>query len=305
MAFRLPKYAEAYARSVFERTETLAAFPVWEGLDLVRLRRWEQNFEGMTERYFAACVLDRLIYRSDSQTRALAKQLFERSLADLVRRDPPPIPPIDDWRAALSQRNGHDPLIRIVPAVKSSDPPTKSGFVVGRLLKRFIHVSETWIIDAGRIDESVVSGAKILLFVDDFLGTGHEFEQFGRSIHLSNYIKDMYVIYAPLVAHDRGIQHLKRVLPGIRIANAERLRNEDSLFDAGSDCFEDGVNTPASATGFYESLLRSKGINLRGSRQFGYGGLGVAYAFQHAVPDDSLPLFWWNRSNSFAPLFDR
>ena len=37
------------------------------------------------EKYFAACLLDALIYRSAAQTRALMVQLFQRSLPDAMR----------------------------------------------------------------------------------------------------------------------------------------------------------------------------------------------------------------------------
>jgi hypothetical protein len=36
----------------------------------------------------------------------------------------------------------------------------------------------------------------------------------------------------------------------------------------------------------------------------GYGDLGLSYAFSHATPNNTLPIFWYS-SNKWTPLLDR
>ena len=195
-----------------------------------------------------------------------------------------------------------DPLIRVVPVVRENDPPTKSGFLIVRLLKRALHVNEEWIIKPENIPKHA-NCVKVLLFVDDFLGTGHQFVKFLSG--LADYSSTHYVIYAPLVALEVGINTITSIFPYLRIACAEQLRATHNVFHPDSSCFDDGTNTPADARKFQACLFEEFGIPLRGEDQLGYGSAGLAYSFQHACPDNCLPLFWWSQTPSFTPLFDR
>ena len=84
-AFVLPKDGAIYSDKIFNRCRDLIAYQVWSGIDVARLDAWINNFQTQEEQYFAACVLDALLYRSDDQTLALSKQLFQRVLPDAQR----------------------------------------------------------------------------------------------------------------------------------------------------------------------------------------------------------------------------
>ena len=180
--------------------------------------------------------------------------------------------------------------------------PTKSGYQIVRLLKRVLRVNEKWIIKPEKIPKHAHS-IKILLFVDDFLGTGKQFSHF--LARLGDYSTTHYVLYAPLTALDDGINTIKSKFPYLRIACAEHLRHTHNVFHPDSSCFDDGINTPADAKEFQANLFKQFGIPLSRKKQLGYGGAGLAYVFQHACPNNCLPLFWWRGTSSFTPLFDR
>src|SRR4051812_17473786 len=116
--FVLPAHGSVYVDTIIDRCADLINAGIWNDLRPANLRRWLRNFQTDTERYFAACILDRLIYRSHDQTVSLALHLFQRVVPDLVRKAPTPLCPVDDWQALLKKdpSNG-DPLVRIVPAV--------------------------------------------------------------------------------------------------------------------------------------------------------------------------------------------
>ena len=90
-SFRVPKDGPVFFDAIIERCHKLIQHGIWGGLHISTLRSWLANFQTDEERYFASCVLDSLIYRSDDQTVALTSQLFQRILPDLVRLDPPPV----------------------------------------------------------------------------------------------------------------------------------------------------------------------------------------------------------------------
>src|SRR6266852_4335671 len=89
-SFLVPKDGEIFIELVLERCQNLIYSGIWDGITPDRLDTWMANFISETERYFGACVLDALIYRSEKQTFALMEQLFQRTLPDLIRRRPPP-----------------------------------------------------------------------------------------------------------------------------------------------------------------------------------------------------------------------
>jgi hypothetical protein len=300
--FQVPQHGFSFHSQIMNRCLDLIDRGIWSGMKPVRLRRWFKNFETDEERYFAACIMDSLIYRSDDQTTALLIHLFQRPLVDLVRRDPPPSGVSTDWLEQLRSLNSS---VRLVAAVQKHDLPHKSAHLISRLMKRQLGIRAQWIAKPWELDAHISTGAEVLIFVDDFLGTGIQFEELVRKEHLENVLSSAYVVYAPSVAHESGTDYLRSRFPKLRIASAETLDDRHSLFQPEAHCFDDGINTPAAAETFYLDLLVRKGIHLRGINRLGFGGLALAYAFEHAVPDNNLPLLWYPGTGNWAPLFDR
>ena len=144
--FQLPKDGLTYTRTITSRCESLMSTRIWADLDPAAFRRWLANFRNDEERYFAACVLDALIYRSKAQTLSLISQLFGRVLCDETRLRPTPAGAIPDSLERL--RSGSEPGFRLVTAVRQDDPPTKSAHIIVRHLKREFRVPEIFIIKA-------------------------------------------------------------------------------------------------------------------------------------------------------------
>lgn len=299
--FVVPKDGLTYTKLIIARCEDLIASDIWEDLDATTLRRWIANFTSDEELYFAACVLDALVYRSRKQTIALIQHLFTRVLPDLTRLHTTPLGRIERWLERLG--SPVDPGIRLVTAVRQTDPPTKSAHVIARYMKREFGVSESWIIKAWDVNAAHASGIRVFVFVDDFLGTGDQFERFFNREGLDR-ITGWYPIYAPLIAHEEGLRSL-RTFGELHVAAVEILSSAHSLFDPASKAFQDGVNSSAAAFDFYCELLSAKNILLDDKNRLGYGGLGLSFAFQHAAPDNSLPILWWQDSREWHRLFPR
>ncbi|MCA9216997.1 MAG: hypothetical protein KDB27_28205 [Planctomycetales bacterium] len=300
--FNVPADGSIYAETIFERCRDLIGYQIWSGLQRSRLDAWVANFQTAEERYFAARVLDALIYRSDDQTIALLRHLLCRVVPDYAR--------IGGLPASLRQvyyslRDPKiDPRVRVVPVIPPGAPPTKSGPLIARHLKRALKISERWIIHPERVAHEV-SSIDAVIFVDDFLGTGHQFGQFLADTGLSTYLTSSCFLYACLAGHKHGIDTLRRAFPDLHVATVENLDDSHAVFHAESGSFPDGVNSIETAKDFYYDLLDDRGITIVGQDRRGYGHLEIAYAFEHAVPDNSLPILWWDQSDSWNPLFDR
>jgi hypothetical protein len=300
--FAIPGRAETYVRDITQRCEELIEGQIWLGIDIPRLRAWLATFTTPTEKYFAARILDALIFRSDAQTTALMIQLFQRSLPDLIRRGRLPTGPMEDWLSRLRDLKD-DPGIRIVPVIAHTDPPTKSGPLVCRLMKRHLRLNDKWMIWPAQIEKARRRGIRTFVFVDDFLGTGYQFRKFIATLHLAPRSGNECFIYAPLVAHEKGIDRLRKRLPFIHVASVEQLDDSYNLFSPASVHFNDGENTPELAKAFYLSLLQERGVVL-GRLTLGYSRLSLAFAFHHATPNASLPILWLPHPK-LSPLLSR
>jgi hypothetical protein len=256
------------------------------------------NFANLDERYFGACVLDSLIYRSQEQTRAMMLQLFQRNLPDLCRVKS--IAYTGDWREACASKR--DPGVRIVPVIRDIDPPTESGPLVARLLKRGLGLNDKWMIWPWKIGQEIDRGIRVFLLIDDFLGTGYQFCRFAkRVIESPDWWEKAVFIYAPLAVFQKGAGRVAERLPHLHLASAELLDGSHSLFSADCHAFADGQNDPGKAKAFYLALAEKWGI---GRWRLGYGKLGLTFAFHHSTPNGSLPILW---ADGFGvkPLFGR
>ena len=300
--FKLPKDGAIYTESVFKRCRDLVRYDVWSGIELSRLDGWITNFETPEERYFAARVIDTLIYRSKQQTLALMKQLFQRVIPDLARRQGLNKCLCSVYQS-LKNRN-IDPCVRIVPVIPPNHPPTKSGPTIARMLKRQLRFCEEWIVhpkDVSGEDGQIDS----IVFVDDFLGTGEQFSEFLSDTGLEPLLSAGCCIYAPLAAHTEGVNYLRTLYDDLHVEAVELLDKTHALFHEESGSFPDGVNSTEDAREFYYKLLEDRKIEIGGPNRRGFGHFELTYVFEHAVPDNSLPILWWCDSGDWRPLFDR
>lgn len=301
-AFQLPKDGAIYTEAVFSRCRDLVSYGVWSGIQPHRLDTWIANFETVEERYFAARVLDALIYRSDLQTVALMKQLFQRIIPDLA------------WHEGLDsalrsiyaslQNDTVDPGVRIVPVIPPGESPTKSGPTVARMLRRHLGFHKGWFVSPDDVSRQLCSVQR-LVFVDDFLGTGQQFGEFLSDTGLHSLLSSACFIYAPLAGHTKGLMDLRLAFPALHINAVELLDDSQAFFHEASGSFPDGVNSTEVARDFYYGLMERRKIGIHGADRRGFGHFELAYAFEHAVPDNSLPILWWADSDDWRPLFDR
>ena len=304
MTFSIPKDGSIFMSDVRERIETLIELGIWHGISRTQLNAWLTNFESDLELYFAACVLDVLIYRSELQTKALIQQFLQRTLPTVIDRMSLSINGGPDWQELLRSES-LDPHIRFVPVVRDDDPPTKSAHWILRLMKRSFDVNEKWIWSQTALRSNIPSSVEAIIFVDDFLGTGSQFEEFYNGQDVQSVASRVRLAYLPLVAFSGGRESLTTTYSRLHVDSVERLDNSHRLFHPECECFQDGTNSVEDAKIFYYDLLRRRGISILGDERRGYGGLELAYSFAHASPDNCLPILWWDKSPSWKPLLER
>ena len=292
----LPKEWKIYSNSIRDRCRDLIEYKIWGGIDLIKFDAWRHNFKTDEEKYFSACVLDSLIYRSNSQTYSLINQMLYKNLNNMFRILGEP--DMQNFPACLEDRK-NDPLVRLVSAITSYHPPTKSSIEILRFMKRHFRVCENWIINPLNIEAEIKNGVRAFIFIDDFLGTGHQFEDVIRNSNLSDVIEKNLIVYAPLTAHTEGISFLNTNYPQLKITYSEKLEKTSHSFF--SNYFEHEQN---DAKEFYLDMMAKRGIIYGKGHQYGYGDLELTFAFEHAAPDNSLQVLH-ERHDNWVPLFNR
>jgi len=299
--FSLPRDGRIYTKTIFDRCRNLIAYNIWSGLPRHRLDAWIANFRSEEEKYFAARILDSLIYRSSFQTFALIRQLFQRTIPDLQRKN--------NLSRHLSTvymdlKHSKEVGIRIVPAMPPDEAKIKSAAVIGRHIKRQLEFRKEWFDDAQNVPDLISQGYSII-FVDDLLGTGTQFMDFVEDLGLEKAVNSGKCIYTPLVGHVNGLKNVRAEYPNLNVDAVEILDDSHAIFHPDSGIFPDDANSAEAARDFYHELLANRGIPLQGPDRRGFGQFELTYAFEHAVPDNSLPILWWDDTTDWQPLFNR
>ncbi len=295
--FSLPKNAQTYINTVKDRCEDLIHHKIWGGIKILDLKRWFLNFDGELEQYFAACILDALIYRSDDQCTALANELFTKKLIKVLEGVGFKFESYKSLIELLKLNTTNE--LRLVSVSNKGERPDKSSSVILRSYRRKLGLNNNWFISPNEIDAAINMGITNFIFIDDFLGTGDQFNSMYSTYGFQLKLKDCNIFYAPLVAHSTGISNLKLANEMVTVVASEYLNEEFNVFNYA---FEDGINGPECAKDFYNSFLNNKNFSdLPKENQYGFGNLGLAYAFSHSSPDNCLHIIW-DDQNGWHPL---
>lgn len=297
-SFSLPENALTYINTVKDRCHDLIQYKIWNGIKSLDLKRWLNNFNGDLELYFAACILDALIYRSNDQTLSLASELFTKKLPNHLNMVGFSF---NHYKCLVTLlKSSATNQLRLVSVSNRTERPGKSSPMILRDYKRKLSFKDTWFVHPDDVKKEVLAGVKTFIFIDDFLGTGSQFNSMYKNSGFQLLLKDCNSIYSPLVAHSKGIKFLREKHPELVIISAEFI---DEKFDVFNYAFDDGVNNSNSARVFYNKLLSdNKFPALLEENQYGFGNLGLTYTFSHSCPDNCLNIIWDNNNGGWHPL---
>ncbi len=298
--FQVPDGAAQYIDRITKRCDSLIRSHIWAGVDRNNLSNWIKSFKGADEEYLSAIILDNLIFRSEQQTKALMVQVIQKIIPQLLQSIPYFNSYNGKWMETLSK-----PKIpaRIVPVIRESDGPCKSGNHIAREYSRLVKVNQRLIVNPQDIEAAKKDGVKLIIFIDDFLGTGKQFNKF------FNEVKDVFddsitAVYTPLAAHSEGLKSVKENAPNLLLGTAEKLTYSDGLFSQPDGMLADGVNTQHTLKEYYMELARKRlGDKFKGLD--GYGNLNLLYGFSHATPNATLPILWAEANNNKTLLVRR
>lgn len=303
------KFNEEFIFSAEYRAKQLIDMGIWSGIEKHHYFKWIKQFESFEERLLASLLSNEVVYRSKEQLKSLLYQSIDKGVPQAKFEKTGDFSEFRKFSKVCDKYNPPDEYI-IVPVIKDNDPPTKSGPLIARLYKRLVGVNESimkWPWSLGDL-----TNVSTVIFVDDFLGTGNQFQKFFEHHDFKSKLgEDIQVIYCPLTASSGGIQALKEFIPNLYLSPIEETSYNDNFFKAVKNKYKLDSNELDELFDIYLSFLRKVKMHKLGGNitsktnmAFGYMGLSLTFAYDHATPNASLPLLWASNSNYLA-LFTR
>jgi hypothetical protein len=271
---------------------------IWGAIEESRLQTWIHQFEQYDAELLGAVLLDNLIYKSKAQViSTLSSLMTGPELCSEMGHD------LD---LSESLRKPKDPGIRLAPAISLSQPPTKSGFYVLRLLQRLYRIKDDWLIWPQTF--ATIKNTKLLIIVDDFLGSGTQFSEFAglsgiESLHDAQ--PNLRIVYLVVAAHATGISFIQKKYPYVEVICGDILTTDHHLFASNRIDTRYRTELAKNLNDQYQELLIKASFPENGvTGKYGFGNLGLCYAFEHGTPNNTLPIYW-RQTEHWSNLLDR
>jgi len=292
-----------YIEAVLRKCELFCSCSLWPREPQIRPRAWLNNFEEH-ERPVAAVLLDHFVFFGGVATDQLLSHSLRR-IAAAVRQHRGPV--------------GLDAYLRnvIFTPVLGEDPnPTDSGQLFCRKVRQLLGFSDDRFVPLARAHQLAIAGRPIVL-LDDFIGSGDQMartwerlSETGASFASIAQQQALDASYVALVGTARGCQRLSSDLPNLRLVVAHALDQTQSIRSIPSNPLMPDID---DIPGRVEALLERYhgGLSLPAylstvrQRKYGYSELGLLLAFDHSVPDATIPLLWANGPADWTPLARR
>lgn len=295
---QLPANYEEFIERAVAETRLMISLGLWELHD-ERLTGWLSQFTTEEGRFFAAAILHQLVIRSKEQFDACLRSMYRGCIkAHLFDGQ-------EDGALARVLRARTSGGVSLVPVICESDPPTKSGPLVLRVLKKALRISDSsmdwpWIAVAKAEEGKVTT----IIFVDDFLGTGTQFEKFYNRWEFYKLCGKIEMLYCPVAAHSNGVDHVRRRCGGVGVKCAELLGEQNGFFSEETwQAIGGGVVAAEDAKKWYLDFAFKNRI-IPKSGVLGVGEQALTFGFYHSTPNNSLPLLWYS-GRKWMPLLER
>jgi hypothetical protein len=295
---------------------------LWEGqATRPAVEQWLENFDGAyapstTERLHALYLLSKFLYFGRSEIQELLKAMFQ----DLVRQ-----PLTAQARKDLADRSdftgAHRAFLQELSATRFlglGNPSESAAYMLynfrtaNRLpIELFPNFYELFSKALNSSDNAWVdTGVRRIVFVDDFCGTGSQavelsakylpvISQAARNSGIS--VESWYLT---ILGTSSGLDRVRASTDFAYVESVSELDNSYRSFEPGAQIFS---SPPTGITGpEAESIATHYGARLAPAHPLGYKNSQLLVGFHHNVPDNSLPIFWFDEPDPlWTPIFPR
>jgi hypothetical protein len=296
-----PRVSRQFVES---KCDYFSVIHLWPREAKVNPASWLSNFTE-SEMDHAVHLLNAFLYFSADLTAEMFKAAFHslsaRLVGALMSRD----------EARTRWREFRESLI--VTRVTGEIPnDTDSGYTFARMARQHLDLDESRIMSNRQAIQQILEyGPCPVVFVDDFVGSGDQFiatwerditteaGTFSSFKSLSS-IPGSIFCYCPIFVAETGKAAITRECQNVLMAPAHFLPANYSALADDSIVWPDHLRS--TALDFLESSSKRAGIEEWEWK--GYRDQGLTLAFEHGVPDATLPLFY-HHENAWKPLIRR
>jgi len=249
-----------------------------------KVKAWLDQFETAADQ--------RLMFRILENVRYYGQDVVRRKVADLG----------DVVRRSVKQRIGTRAVTPEDIIVTYLDGPAKSGSELARLYTEECGLRAEDVVERGALRDKLVEkeSAKVVLVLDDFVGTGHSAEVGLRNLNEAIgdvvRVRDVKVVLGVVAAYEAGWKHVQAVSSelklGVETHCTEVLDETARLFGPKSTAFRDPDERSRAKT-----LAQKHGAALE-NKPLGFGDLELAVVFERGCPNNTLPIL---RCESLQP----
>lgn len=304
MAFEIPEYYEGFSRDVKIKFRSLVLNRIIDSIDLSNFDAWWINFTTDEERYFAAQLLSAAIIRTQQMHKSSYRQIVEVILPDLLRKvDAWQFRCLEDFESSLSNRT-LPASVRFMPVdgAKIDKRPGNSGDTVIRSFGLSAGTHDDYLLRADEND-SWTNLPRLLVFIDDLLGTGTQFSNFANAYRIEQIPDQTLCVYVPLLATTQGMQSITEKFPRVEIRPVEILTRSAGFFSGLDEQPEvwarDRKNTVEEVKRFYRDMMTKREIGPES-----HYTLELSVLLNERSPNNSLKAYWTTQGR-WHPLLPR
>lgn len=272
---------------------------LWAGIPAnIKTRAWLDNFEAV-ERPYALALLDSFLYFNTDLTDKLFTTAFHSLAAHVCSTTGVYAARKSEWLNFRSE-------VLITHPTGERPNATDSGYLFDRKARQLLSLPESRIAPPEDVlTWLVLKGSRPVVFVDDFAGSGDQFiktwqrvyqlptgdnTSFAEQAKLGRVDR---VYYSPAVCTEYAAARIRSVSGKVTLNAGHVLPS-----DYGA-AHPETVLFPAEMRAEAVDVIRqaSERAGVHRDDCLGYHDLGLALAFEHSVPDASLPIFWTSTAN--------
>ncbi len=292
------------ADSVVRTCAFLSDIRIWDATLKTAARRWMTNFNE-DEQQHAAALLDAFLFFSDDLVNRLFVAGFDALATEVTAQATTYAEKKRVWQKFRDE-------VLITHPTGEMPNVTDSGYAFARRARQRLGIDQAHILETSDVLPMVAgNSSRTVLFVDDFVGSG---DQFCNTWHRSYATaqgqlsfaalaarKDSPTFYySPLICTEAGFTIIRNNCPGVQVRPTHLLPSVYSANHAQSILWPDALRD--GGIGYVETSSTRAGISA--TKRWGYHNLGLALAFEHGVPDATLPILWWEEAG-WIPLVRR
>jgi hypothetical protein len=315
MSFSLPKNHQYYVKTVIKKIKNYILLGIWDNTDLSSLNSWLKNFKTDKEQYFAALLLDKIVYKNELSIQSSLNKMFHITLPNLLEQhNVYNQTDLQEWENDLKNPNEDQSLPFKFSTITSEKELGDSGSDYMRRLRKYYLVNRKLLI---RIDSNKPSHVTTLIIIDDIIATGEQVKTFieENSKHINQY---KYVIFMPLLAHIKGLNAVKEKV--LKLVHTEQLHTHNILIEPVETIYEnssffysprtdqkiDAENTIEDLKLMYQNMMRKNLPQWTEDILFGYGELGMLLLLTTGIPDNTLPIIHSsNNDTDWIALYEK